>query len=429
MTATSARRLPVVTPSKPPRWDFRKWGTLADPIHKSHMSTLIGEYACTQQFKFDRIAELVHAARETCSGKTEMGTAVHETIARALRNQAVRDSILAGKPATSAERLTSVLETEFARTVAGREVRWYGKSEAQKALDEGVAMVTGLFADMHRYVAAVELVEAGFIVKMGELWLEGHTDLIYRPVEAPESLAFTDWKTGAQKPHQKRLDHGYEGGIYAHALAEGTFLPTTVLDAWRQAANEDRLADVPLDPWDVKAIGAAPTERAAMHLSLRAVAKKRETEGVLVEGAVRFEKFPDVIRLTQLRDYIPYTKKGDKQVKRPEDLEYWSRVFGREVKRDEKIKYEPGQYRGGAWLTVQRRADDVTRLERQLRSVVGWVRFGRFVEAVGEKCDRCPYSGPCLTSGFELDGDEAKQMRDALRGVDLGATDELSIDD
>jgi hypothetical protein len=186
---------------------------------------------------------------------------------------------------------------------------------------------------------------------------------------------------------------------------------------------------VPLDPWDATAIGAAATEREAMHLALRAVARKREATGELVEGAVRFERFPEVIRLTHLRDYIPYAKKGDKAITRPEDLEHWSGVLGREVKAGEKVKYESGQWRGGAWLEVKRRADDVARLEKMLRSVVSWIRFGRFVAVADEMCTRCPYRGPCLTSGYEVGQDEAKQLRDSLRGVDASETDALSVDD
>jgi hypothetical protein len=423
-----SKRLPVVN-EPPKRWDYRKWATLQDPAHKSHLSSLVGPHACLMQFKYDRTAELMHVERETCSGKTEMGSAVHEAIARALRNETLRDSILAGKPASSPERVHAVILEEFDKATAGREVRWYGKSEREKALSEAAAMVLGLFADMHRYVAKVELVEAGFIVKLGELWLEGHTDLIYRPAADPTQLAFTDWKTGATKPHQIKLDHGYESGFYAHALAEGTFLPTTVVDLWRELANQERIADVPLDPWDAIAIGKATSERTAMHLALRAVAKKREDTGVLVEGAVRFERFPEVIRLTHLRDYIPYAKKGDKAITRPEDLEFWSRTLGREVQPGDKIKYESGQWRGGAWLDVKRRADDVTRLEKMLRSVVSWIRFGRFVAVADEMCTRCPYRGPCLTSGYELDKDDAKQLREALRGIDTSDADALSVDD
>lgn len=418
-------------PSQPlQRWKHQRWGTLEDPVHKSHMSTLLGEYSCTRQFHFDREREL-HGEdeRETCSGKTEVGTAAHETIARALRNDELRESILAGAPRASIEQVRRVLEVEFQRATAGRTVRWYGKAEADDTLADAAAMVHGLFSDLHRHVAAVELVEAGFIAQLGPYWIEGHTDLIYRPRENPEALAFTDWKTGAQKPHQLALDHGYESGFYSVALERGLFLPVALVEQWRELARADRSAEVPLDAWDMTALRHTDDDRRAMHLCLRAVAR-RQSQGLgLAEGARQFHRFPEVIRLTHLADYVPYEKKGAKKVERPEDVAHWSRVFGREVTPGEKITYERGQTRGGAWLHVRRTPGDVQRLERLLRAVVGWVRMGKFVESVGEKCTRCPYKAACLTSGYELAGDEAKALNASLRGLDHSGTDELSLDD
>ena len=44
-------------------------------------------------------------------------------------------------------------------------------------------------------------------------------------------LGFTDWKTGAQKPSQITLDHGYESGFYSLALRDGAFSVGRVLDS------------------------------------------------------------------------------------------------------------------------------------------------------------------------------------------------------
>ena len=38
-------------------------------------------------------------------------------------------------------------------------------------------------------------------------------------------LSFADWKTGAQRPHQIDLDHGWQSGIYSGALRSGYFVP------------------------------------------------------------------------------------------------------------------------------------------------------------------------------------------------------------
>lgn len=409
-----------------PRWDHRRWGTLEDPCHKSQLSTLVGEYACTRQFQFDRIRELAGEERDTCSGKTEMGTAGHETIARALRNEAQRAAILTGRSAITLDQVKRVVLDEFARACGRREVVWYGKHEQEGIHADVSAMVFGLLQDMHRHVAAVELIEAGFITQLGDLWLEGHTDLVYRPREKPEALAFTDWKTGAQRPHQLVLDHGYESGFYSVALERGVFLPVEVLRRWFTLPD----AEIPLDADDVASLRAAKSERSAMHAALRGIGRRHFIRAEsLPEGVVAFHQFPEVIRLTHLADYVPYEKKGAKTVERPEDVAHWSRILDRPVTAGEKVHYEKGQMRGAAWLHVRRTADGVQRLERLLRGVVGWVRFGRFVEAVGEKCTRCAYKGPCLTSGYELRGDEAKELTAALRGLDLSTLGDLSTDD
>ena len=442
MTRTASRKLPVTqgpglasaAPGK--RWNFRTWGTLADPIHKSHMSTLVGEFACTRQFSFDRQAELAHVERDRVAGKTAMGTAVHESIARALRNERFAANLLGGHVPTNRDTVREIVRAEFEREVAGRPISWKkGEDKFDVELDAAAEMVFGLFGDLHRHVRAVELAEAGFIAPLGDLFIEGHTDLVYRPHgEKLESLAFTDWKTGAQKPHQLQLDHGFEGGFYAHALKHGLFVPFELLGVWRDDAKRyaaDPMLtciDKPLPQHEWILLGGAHSEREAMHVALRACMRLRLDGRALPDGVRTFDQFPDMIRLTHLRDYVPYTKKGDKAAERPEDLLHWSRVLGHEVIRGEKVHYEKGMQRGGAWLKVGRREGDVARLERMLRSIVGWVRFGRFVEAVSEKCTRCTHREPCLTSGYELGREEMRDANAALAGLDLGTTDELSID-
>jgi hypothetical protein len=143
---------------------------------------------------------------------------------------------------------------------------------------------------------------------------------------------------------------------------------------------------------------------------------------------VRFGEFPEVIRQVHLADYVPYKRKSLKAIERPEDLAHWSEVLGRDVQRGEKINAEAGQLRGGAWMPVRRTADDVPRLESLLRKLVGWVRMGKFVEAVGEKCNRCSHKELCLTSGYEAKGNEAKQLRADLRGLEEFG-DALSVND
>ena len=124
--------------------------------------------------------------------------------------------------------LGDTFEEETSRTSTSVSVkRFFGGSWAgivstervngDKWKDECVAMLRGVFETMHQHVGEVVLVEAGFVYQLDGIWLSGATDLIYR---APGSsrLSITDWKTGAQLPHQIELDHGWE----AAALFRGT---------------------------------------------------------------------------------------------------------------------------------------------------------------------------------------------------------------
>ncbi|HYC44501.1 MAG TPA: hypothetical protein VED01_03355 [Burkholderiales bacterium] len=463
MTA-AARQLPMADqpPAAPTRWDWRKYGTLADPIHKSHMSWLVGEYACLRSFRLTREAEVRGEVSNRIAGKTAAGTAGHETIARALRNPAARERILGGDVGFVASSVPRVLAEEFGRATRGLDVAWYGKAEQDEVLEEITAMVTGLLCDLHRHVAKVELVEAGFISMVGPFWTEGHLDLVYRPAHAPNALALTDWKTGATKPHPIVLDHGFESGFYSSALRSGICVPVELVAQWQQRARDG--LSVPLIDYDTDALLRARDDRAAMHIVLRSLANRLEHEHYeLPEGVIQFGEFPGVIRLTHLRDYIPYVKAGKKTVERAEEIEHWLRLSEGGVKlagADEEaptdddfvdvepaapqkmgskkkpkkpkappprmfdpatgaVAYSKGQQRGPAWYHVRRAEEDIARLEHLLRGIVGWVRMGKFPETgLGEKCTRCAFREGCLTEGYRATGDEAQAVLDALKGID-----------
>jgi hypothetical protein len=302
-----------------------------------------------------------------------MGSAAHEAIARALRKEELRDRLLAGGHTMSVEGVTKVVLEEFARETEGLEVIWYGKAERESVLESIVAMTQGLLNDIHKHVAAVELVEAGFIAQIGEYWTES--------------------------------------GFYANALQCGIFVRTDTVELWRKLVAHGE--SVPLENFEQTALATAPNDREAMHIVLRSMARKRERGESLPEEVVQPARFPDEIRLTHLADYVPYQKKGKKSVERPEEVEFWGLPEAGEV------KYEAGQQRGPAWYRVRRTADDLPRLEHLLRGVVGWVRFGRFVKSVSEKCTRCSYRAECLTSGYEARGEEAKQLAGMLKNVEF----------
>lgn len=419
MSAT-AHKLPVIQIEPRPiaEWDYRKYGSITDPFHKSHASSLLGQFACTEQFYRDRLREARREQRENTSGKTEAGTAGHETILRALTNEQVSAAILAGKSVLSTTGIRKVLEEEFAKATAGKNVVWYGKAEQDDTFESITAMLGGLFADLHRHVAEIVLAEAGFIAPVGEYWTEGHVDLIYRPRSNPNTLGLTDWKTGAIRPHQIELDHGFESGLYSNAIYRGRFLPVRVLERW-WADSKSKPEDVPFNLATTDVLASALTQREAMHIALREIASCTEA-GLPVPGeVVRFDEFPAEIRLTQLTDYEPYEKKGGKTVEREEELEHWARVLKRPVAFKEKVNYEAGMTRGPAWYRVRRSAGDIKRLEHRLATLISWVRNGLFVDAVGEKCTRCSHREPCLTSGYEMRGEDAKALDAALESVDL----------
>lgn len=390
------------------RWNYRRYGTALDPVHKSHLTSITGDYGCPKQFRYEMDARSNGVERDaqtrTVSGMAAAGTAAHETIARALSNPLTRARVLGGNAVDSYD-VNKVFRHEFAREVGRREVAWYDES-AEEIIRERVSMITNLLARMHEYVADITLIEPGFVVPLGAYWLSGHVDLIYRPRSNPEAYALADWKTGATKPSDLELDHGWEAGVYSTAVHSGLFLP-------RESLEVAMLAD---GNWRAICASEGRVFGQATHAS-RYIAERNALEAGLIDmalgnghsRALGFEAFPAEIYHVHLADYVPYKKAGYKVAKRPEDLKFYG------LQSSARVKYEAGQLRGPAWLPVRRTEHDVPRLESRLRSIIGMIRKGCFIDQVGEKCRRCAFSGECLTSGYEVRGDEAKQLESMLR--------------
>lgn len=393
-------------------WDYKKWGTLGDPIHKSDLQQLTSAmFGCTRAFKFRKDAQANgDDPAPTISGKSALGTATHETISRALTNGDVVDRLLGGG-SIRIERVEEVFRAELERAADGRELVWYGKSDnPDKLAQQKVAMVTGLLNDLHRHVAEVVLVEPGFIAKLGDYWIAGQVDLVYRPRSNPRGLAFCDWKSGASLPHPIELEHGFESGFYAHALHDGSFLPRERI----------ALAQTEAGDWAARyeAGGGATTvrphrmaaERACMERALIELACAAEPPAGVLK---RFDAFPDELHYVHLQDYVPYEKAGSKSVDRAEQLAFYG------LQSAGKVKYVAGDRRGPGWYRMARRESDVPRLQHLLRQVVGLVRMGRFFESIGDKCARCPYKQPCLTSGYAPTGDTQRELLQAVKEVDF----------
>lgn len=376
-------------------WNFREFGTLRDPIHKSHLNDLTGEYGCLKRVRYDKdqVAEGMSRESETeCSGRMTAGTATHETVARAASNPTVREQLLAGTHKVTAERCTNVYREEFDRVVGGRAVRWYDE-DPEKLTEKRGAMIAGVLNDLHAHVKSIRFLEAGFVVRIGQYYCSGHVDLIYEPLRNPGTLALADWKTGAQRPSQMELDHSWESGIYSAAMKSGLWI-----------AREH--VELPLDAPD-----KYNRERVALEDELIRAAVLYETNGEILPHVQILGEFPSDIRYVHLPDYVPYEKATKKNLARPEELEFFK------MERPGDRKFVAGDRRGPAWYQVRRRETDIPRLESLLRNLIGTVRMGRFFESVGEKCTRCPHREACLNSGYGLR--DASKLNRALDKVEI----------
>ncbi len=330
------------------RWSHRTYGTLTDPIHKSHLLTIAGPYACPKRFALDRLTPERDIA--DAHERALLGTATHAVIAALLDSERA--------PHTDIQLLERDLR------------QWLGGATVDPELvRERAEMLAGLFArGLSKHIARVLGCEVGFIAPFGPYWLSGHVDLVYEPRTLPGTVALADWKTGATKPHPLDLEHGWEAGIYSAALRHGYFMP---------AAGRDR-----------HELEAALIDHARVH-------------GV----APTYGVFPSRVYHVHLADYVPYRKTGTKQVHRVEDLDHYGYPSAC------RHTYRPGEMRGGAWIPVALREGDLRRFAWRLRNVVGAVRLGRMFDMPGEQCGRCRHRQPCLNDGYaEYTAEEQTQL-------------------
>lgn len=334
-------------------WSHQTYGAAFDPVHKSHLTTIIGDYGCPKRFQYDRMTAGDYGDRAT-SGAAALGNAAHEIIAEFLSTGVISDLLE-----------HDVTERMRAWLRAQEPIEWYGDDAAAETRDR-IAMVVGLMRRVWTRVHRVVALEAGFIVRVGGYWVSGHVDCLYEPVHHPGGIALCDWKSGAQKPHQLELDHGWEAGLYSAAVQRGHFIPRGVMT--REALEAELIAC---------AVAAGDGD-------------VTPTYGV----------WPCEVHQVHLADYVPYTRAGNKRVKRPEDLAHYG------LPEPGPVKYAAGALRGGAWMPVRLGAHDVPRLEARLRTLVGMVRLGRFFDRPGERCTRCAHRDPCLNDGYVNQSDK-----------------------
>lgn len=415
----------------PAIWNHRDFGTLRYTVHKNAANDYSGEFGCPRRFKLKRDAEARgEHDRENVddavrvAGKTVAGTAVHETIAAALNNPDVCAAVLRGQAPTF-ERVRATFEREFERECSGRELEWR-KDSADAVIEDSIQMVTSALQHMHRYVAAVELVEGAFICELEGIWLAGHIDLVYRPRSNPRAIAVLDWKSG-MRPDPITLAHGWESGIYSYALRAAWFLRREQCELTRLDAGDAGGAG---GMWHGQCLNVGVT-----HPS-RFWAERRALEGALVEVASspdaqqharRFDEFPSEIAIGYLPNLLPYERAGSKTLSRDEDVEFYNTLHERvgvdRYRAGHKLSYKRGDLRGPWMLPCQRTERDVPRFAHRLRTLVGMVRMGFFLDIVGEHCARCPFQRECLNTGYAVRGQERDRLLRLHKRHDRDAPD------
>jgi len=404
-------------------WNWQRWGRHDDLIHQSDLNGFIGKFGCPSQLrrkKEERAAGKV--AYENAGGKLAVGNAAHGVIHRVLKSKLAPQVLALPDEDTMIHRVDpahveKAFDEEFAAEVNGRPIDWY-KTNPEKIRSEALAMVNGLFEILHKHVGEVVLTESAFVYQLGGIWMTGSVDLIYRARlkngDVSTRISFADWKTGAQRPHQIDLDHGWQSGIYGNALMSAWFVPFDAVPKVEGERHRDTVENICLE--------VAAAQHAVDELNLTDddfdSVDATTPEELALQGLVerfslrRFDEYPEHIRYVHMRDLIPYTRKQKKMLTRPEELEWMG------LSAPESHQFEKGEHRGPAFYRVQRAASDTPRLLALLKAIVGSARFGHFPAAPGEMCARCKFRGPCLTDGYQPIGEEKKRLEQIQKTLD-----------
>lgn len=375
-------------------WNFRQFGTAADPIRQSALNAIASQNGCGKRYFLERQAEAdgtmppEHYGWRRC-----LGTAIHAVLERALTKTA--EPILAGK-LPSRERVLNVLDEELVRAADGDvgRIDWRDEKPAvEKA--EAVTMVLGALSTVAERASSIVAVEAPFAVEIDSYSVVGTIDLLMRDKDG--ALVVVDWKSGQQHLPRVVLDHGYQVGVYMHAVLEGALWPGT--------ERETRLAETPGHVYIVHLRDFVAYDRAAVILRSLRVDGPAESKMV----AARIQHLYPASPNSAAGIMGALSKLGLTQKQRKGRTVEWSATPGDRMPPTQSI-----------WYRSERNADDVARLKVSLKTVVGTVRLGRAVERLGEQCSRCPFRGPCLGEGERLSKDEKRDLFSALAGVDVG---------
>ncbi len=341
-------------------WAFQKFGTEADPIRQSAINAIASQNGCARRYRFDRDAQADGTAQPPAAHwRTCLGTAVHAVIERALTRTWSQIEAIYG-PAASVPRPADAPPGWAPRSLRDR---------IDEVLREELTRAAGVDAagqprPVEWYDEHPETeIAAGVAMVIGALRTTAERASSIIACEAPYRAQLDEWWLDGtiDLVYRRRVDD-------ALAFAD-----------WK--TGERKLPQVVID------FGYQPSQYA---YALE--------HGVLFPGTereLRLGTAPAELHIVHLRDFVPYVKKP--------------RTAGKNV----------GDLRGPGWYASQRTSSDVARLRVSLRTIVGTVRMGRFVEQLGEQCGRCPHRGPCLTDGHVSKGDQ-RRIAAALEGVDVG---------
>lgn len=344
-------------------WNHREFGTASDPIRQSALNSIASQNGCAKRYQFDRIAEAAVGAAPVrrAHWRAALGTAVHAVIERALTRTWPQMCTLFG-PAATVERPLEASEG-WAPAALRHRVDEVLREELSKAA--GVDPATGAQLTLEWYDEDPETeIGAGAAMAIGG---------IRTAVERAEEIV------ACEAPFIATLDGYALEGTYDLVYRRRGDRALCLAD-WK--TGERKLHPILLDHGYQVAVYAHALEHGVSWPEDDA-------------RRVSFGEAPAEIHVVHLRDFVPYVKKP--------------RTPGKKV----------GDLRGPGWYASRRAPGDVERLRVSLRTVVGTVRMGRFVEQLGEQCSRCPHRAPCLGATVP-NADEQRALAAALGGVDVG---------
>jgi hypothetical protein len=230
---------------------WRRVGTADLPVRQSLLNEYASQNGCPRRFFFRMEEELDGVAHKSASSpwKRTMGTAVHETIRRALR--VAPEAVCAGR-LPSRERVLRVLGEGLLIEAGGAPIDWKDASpetELRRAADMVLGGLSSLGARASQIIAA----EAPFRLELAGYHIEGTIDIVFAPKDAPGAIEIGDWKTGQRKLEPVIRDHGVQLGIYGAAIQHG--------ELWPGTDKAIRLGVAPRALWIVQLYDLVPYEK------------------------------------------------------------------------------------------------------------------------------------------------------------------------